>query len=154
MSATVKDLVGLVLRLVVGGVVLVAGWIKLDNLSESRTATRAYEIFPVEFANLIGSILPFAEVAIGALLIIGLLTRASAITAGVLMLAFVAAIASAWARGLTIDCGCFGGGGQVDSADTKYLQEILRDLALVLGAAWLAVRPRTRFSLDARLWGE
>ncbi|WP_018155743.1 MauE/DoxX family redox-associated membrane protein [Demetria terragena] len=154
MSSTVKDVVGLVLRLVVGAVLVVAGGIKVDNLGESRQATRAYDLMPVDLANFLGSLLPFVEVALGLMLIIGLLTRAAAIGSALLLLAFIGAIASAWARGLTIDCGCFGGGGQVDSQDTRYLQEILRDGALVIGAIWLVVRPRTRFSLDHRLWGD
>lgn len=149
-----KDWLGLVLRVVVGAVLVVAGWLKLDNLAESRSATRAYQLLPTEVANFVGSVLPFAEVALGLLLIIGLLTRAAAIGAALLMAAFTVAVASAWARGLTIDCGCFGGGGQVGADETKYLQEIVRDVALVLGSLWLVVRPRSRFSLDGRLWGE
>lgn len=154
MSSSVKDLVGLLLRLVVGGVLVVAGWLKIENLAESRSATRAYELIPNELANFVGSLLPFVEVTLGVLLILGLLTRWSAIGGALLMVAFSAAVGSAWARGLTIDCGCFGGGGQVGANDTKYLQEIVRDIALAAAAVWLIVRPRTRFSLDGRLWGE
>lgn len=148
------DVAGLVLRLVVGVVLVVAGWLKIDNLAESRAATRAYELLPQEVANFVGSLLPFVEVALGVLLILGLLTRASALGAAILMLAFTGAVASAWARGLTIDCGCFGGGGQVGADETRYLQEILRDVALSVGAVWLVVRPHSRWSLDGRLWGE
>ena len=47
------------------------------------------------------------------------------------MLAFVIGIASAWARGLRIDCGCFGGGGQLAAGvEPDYLIEILRDFGL------------------------
>ena len=55
----------------------------------------------------------------GALLLAGLLTRGAAAVAGLLMLVFVAGIASAWARGLSIDCGCFGTGGPVAPGDTR-----------------------------------
>lgn len=149
----VADLIGLLARLVLGGVLLVAGALKVADLDQSREATRAYQLLPATLADLVGSILPFAEVALGVLLILGLLTRGSAILSGLLMLAFVAAVGSAWARGLRIDCGCFGGGGTVAPDRTAYAQEIVRDLALVLLAAWLAWRPRTLFSLDRRLWG-
>jgi hypothetical protein len=53
-----------------------------------------------------------------------------------------------WARGLTIDCGCFGGGGQVAKGQTHYLREILRDLGFFVLAAWLMVFPRGKFALD------
>lgn len=153
MSARVKDAVGLVLRLVLGVVLIVAGWLKVENLTESRAATRAYELMPNAVANFVGTLLPFAEIALGVLLVLGLLTRGSALLGGLLMVAFIIGVGSAWARGLTIDCGCFGGGGTVAANETAYLQEILRDAALVLAAAWLVVRPRTLLSLDRALWG-
>ena len=148
-----KDWVGLAARLVLGVVLLVAGLLKITALGSSRTATRAYELMPVDIANFVGTLLPIAEIVLGVLLIIGLLTRGSALLGGLLMLAFIAGITSAWARGLTIDCGCFGGGGSVAANKTKYLQEILRDSGLALCAAWLVLRPRSRWSLDGRLWG-
>jgi hypothetical protein len=64
------------------------------------------------------------------------------------MIVFIIAIAQAWARGLNIDCGCFGGGGAVEPGQTKYLQEILRDIVLVFLAAYLIRYPTTKFSLD------
>ncbi|KNX37278.1 MauE/DoxX family redox-associated membrane protein [Luteipulveratus halotolerans] len=149
----VKDWVGLLARLLLGGVLLVAGLLKITALGSSRTATRAYELMPVDVANFVGTLLPIAEIVLGLLLILGLLTRGSALLGGLLMLAFIAGIASAWARGLTIDCGCFGGGGSVAANKTKYLQEIVRDAGLALCAAWLVVRPQSRWSLDGRLWG-
>jgi hypothetical protein len=64
------------------------------------------------------------------------------------MLAFIIAIAQAWARGLSIDCGCFGGGGAVDPEDTKYLSEIIRDIGLLILGIYLYFYPKGRFSVD------
>ena len=111
-------------------------------------AVRAYEMLPISIANLLGLVLPFVEVAIGALLILGSLTRFMAALGGFTMVIFIIAIAQAWARGLNIDCGCFGGGGTVAPGETKYLQEILRDLGLVFLALYLIRYPSTKFSLD------
>jgi len=61
-----------------------------------------------------------------------------------------AGVGSAWARGLQIDCGCFGGGGAVAAADTAYPAEILRDSALLLVALALARWPRSRLALGGR----
>jgi len=66
------------------------------------------------------------------------------------MVLFIGAIASAWARGLSIDCGCFGGGGKIDPSQTKYLQEIIRDIALATCGTYLFYRPNSRFALDNR----
>ena len=87
------------------------------------------------------------------LLVLGLFTRPVAVVSTLLMVAFVIGIAQAWARGLTIDCGCFGGGGQIGADETRYPQEIARDLAFAAAGAWLVVRPRSLASLDRRLFG-
>jgi hypothetical protein len=67
------------------------------------------------------------------------------------LLAFIGGVAQSWARGLTIDCGCFGGGGQVEAGQTQYPQEIARDIGFLLLAVWLVVRPRSTASLDGWL---
>jgi uncharacterized membrane protein YphA (DoxX/SURF4 family) len=140
--------IGLVARLILGGVLFLAGYLKVDEPDKSQMAVRAYEMLPISLANLLGLVLPFVEVAIGALLILGSLTRFMAALGGFTMVIFIIAIAQAWARGLNIDCGCFGGGGAVAPGETKYLQEILRDLGLVFLALYLIRYPSTKFSLD------
>ena len=140
--------IGLVARLILGGVLFLAGFLKVDEPDKSQMAVRAYEMLPISIANLLGLVLPFVEVAIGALLILGSLTRFMAALGGFTMVIFIIAIAQAWARGLNIDCGCFGGGGTVAPGETKYLQEILRDLGLVFLALYLIRYPSTKFSLD------
>ncbi|MEQ7123201.1 MauE/DoxX family redox-associated membrane protein [Actinopolymorpha sp. B11F2] len=143
--------VSLAARLVLGGVLLVAGILKLGVApTEQVRAVRAYQLLPYGVDAAVGYTLPFVEIVLAAALILGMGTRVTAVFSGVLMLVFVAGIASVWARGLSIDCGCFGDGGPVDPAQTKYLEEILRDLGLTLCAAWLAVFGAGRFALDTR----
>ena len=139
---------GLAARLILGGVLFAAGYLKVGKADESQMAVRAYEMLPIPVANLLGLFLPFVEVVIGALLILGALTRVMAALGGFTMFVFIIAIAQAWARGLNIDCGCFGGGGAVAPGETKYLQEILRDIGLVFLAGYLIRYPSTKFSLD------
>ena len=100
-------------RVVLGGVLIVAGVLKAADPQASVTAVRAYELLPARLATVVGWGLPFAEIALGALLLAGLGTRAVAVAAAVLLMVFVAAVVSAVLRGLSIDCGCFGGGGPV-----------------------------------------
>lgn len=153
MTTRWRDHVGLLARLVLGGVLVWAGALKLGNPLGSARAVQAYDVLPFEVAKYLGYGLPWLEVAVGALLVVGLLTRAGAVVGTLLMLAFVIGIAQAWARGLTIDCGCFGGGGQVDASETRYGSEIARDLGLALAGVWLVVRPATTWSLDRVLFG-
>jgi len=140
--------VGLVSRLILGGVLVVAGYLKAGALDKSQMAVRAYEVLPIGVANFFGIVLPYVEITIGLLLVIGAFTKYMAMAGGFIMFIFIVAISQAWARGLTIDCGCFGGGGQVAANETKYLSEILRDSGLVLISLFLIRYPVTRFSLD------
>jgi uncharacterized membrane protein YphA (DoxX/SURF4 family) len=140
----------LVARLALGGVLLVAGAIKIPYPYKAAAAMRAYELLPNNLASFFGYILPWFEVGLGLLLILGVATRISGLLGGLLMLLFIAAISSAWARGLSIDCGCFGGGGQIDPKETRYLEEIIRDIALAICGFYLYLRPNSRFALDNR----
>lgn len=149
--ARTQPWISLVARLVLGGVLVVAGYLKVvQSPTEQVRAVRAYELLPVGIDELVAYTLPVVEILAGIALIIGLGTRIAAVLGGLMMLAFIVGVASAWARGLTIDCGCFGGGGQVDAGETAYLQEILRDIGLVALAGWLAVLGAGRFALDTR----
>ena len=139
---------GLLSRLILCGVLFAAGWLKIFTPAKSQMSVRAYEVLPISIANFLGIALPWLEVGFGILLILGIAVRLSSIVGGGLMIVFIAAISQAWARGLSIDCGCFGGGGTVDPSETKYLSEILRDIGLALLALYLVRYPLTRFALE------
>lgn len=140
--------ISLVARLTLGGVLLLAGYLKFDELDKSQMAVRAYEMLPVSLANFIGIVLPFAEIFIGLLLIVGAGIRVMGILSALLMLVFVIGISQAWARGLSIDCGCFGGGGQVEPGEANYLSPLLRDAGLAALGIYLFLKPRSKFALD------
>ena len=136
-------------RLVLGAVMLVAGALKVNDPEAAVQAVRAYKLLPSALETPVGWGLPFLEIAIGLLLVVGFGVRAAALAAGVFMVVFIAAVSSAWARGLAIDCGCFGGGGQVAPGQTQYLQEILRDVGLLALAGWLYLNPSSKFALES-----
>lgn len=140
---------GFVVRLILGGVAGWAGISKLTDLPQSVRAVRAYQLLPESLAQPVGYALPALEVILAILLITGLLTRYASIVKAGIMLAFVFGISWAWAQGLNIDCGCFGGGGELPlDEEADYVTPLIRDAGLFLGAVYLAVRPRTRLSLD------
>ena len=135
-------------RLILGGVLFAAGALKIGNLQKSAMAVRAYEMLPVELANFLGYALPWIEIVIGLLLIVGASVKICGLLGAFTMLAFIIAIAQAWARGLSIDCGCFGGGGTIDPEETKYLSEIIRDIGLLAMGVFLYYFPKGKLSLD------
>ena len=138
----------LLARLILGGVLLAAGVLKIGNLQKSAMAVRAYEMLPVELANFLGYALPWIEIGIGLLLIVGASVKICGLLGAFTMFAFIIAIAQAWARGLSIDCGCFGGGGTIDPEETKYLSEIIRDIGLLALGVFLYYFPKGKLSLD------
>lgn len=148
-----QPVITLLARLLLGGVLLVAGGLKVTKPTDSANAVAAYKLLPTNLAHLIGYALPWLEVAIALLLIIGIMVRPAAIAGGLIMVIFIGAIGSAWARGLIIDCGCFGGGGELDPSlasqvHRTYFTEIMRDLALALAAVYLYFFPYGKLSIE------
>jgi uncharacterized membrane protein YphA (DoxX/SURF4 family) len=145
------DVVGTVARLGLASVWLISGVLKAVDPDQTYVAVRAYDVLPRGAVGPVAAVLPWAELALGLLLMLGAGIRIVAAASAVLLLVFIAGVAQAWVRGLSIDCGCFGGGGQVAPGETRYVEELLRDTGFLLLAAWLVVRPRTWFALDARV---
>lgn len=138
-------------RLVLGGVWIVAGALKVTDLDASVRAVRAYRLLPDLAAQVLGAGLPVVEIVLGVLLVVGLGVRVAGALSVLLMGAFVVGIASAWARGLQIDCGCFGSGGALAAGESPtYGLELARDGALLAVAGLLTWRPSGRFALDGR----
>ena len=141
--------IGVLARLVVGGVWLVAGLLKVPDPAENVRAVRAYDLLPESVVPLVGHALPGVEILVGVCLLAGLLIRPNAALSAVLLLAFISGISSAWARGLSIECGCFGGGGgPAENAQAKYPWELARDFGLLLLSGWLLYRPKCPWALD------
>jgi uncharacterized membrane protein YphA (DoxX/SURF4 family) len=148
-----QPVVTLLARLILGGVLLAAGGLKVFKPTDSANAVAAYKLMPTEIAHLIGYALPWLEVAMGLLLIVGFMVRPAAVLSGLIMIVFIGAIASVWARGMLIDCGCFGGGGEIDPSlasevRMNYFIEIMRDLGLALAALYLYFFPYGKLSIE------
>jgi uncharacterized membrane protein YphA (DoxX/SURF4 family) len=144
--------VGLVARLVVGGVWLWAGLLKVTETEASVTAVRGYQLLSPSLADAVGRVLPMVEVVLGACLILGLLTRVAGGVSALLQLAFIVGIASVWARGISINCGCFGDGGPNPDAISQYPWEIARDVGLLALSLFLIWLRRTPLALDNLLY--
>ena len=116
-----------------------------------RVVGKDIRLLPGSVGTIVGWGLPFAEIALGVLLLAGIATRVAAAATAALLVVFIVAVISAAARGLSIVCGCFGGGGDVAPGQTAYGVEIVRDLGLLLLAFWLMWHPSSRLALDRLL---
>lgn len=135
---------GTLFRFLLAVILIWAGLAKLLDLDNALRAVRAYRVLPEPVAPAFALALPLVELAVGAALLVGWRVRQMAGAALGLMLLYAAALGQAWVRGLQLDCGCFGAGSWVG-----YPQEVARDLALALAAAYLAARPRTKLSMES-----
>lgn len=126
---------------------MVAGVLKLMDLGQAVIAVRAYHILPYDWTLPVAYALPIIEVAIGLLLLVGIGIRGAALISTLLMAVFIGGIISVWVRGIAIDCGCFGGGGENPNAFAEYPWEIARDLAIGLASFFLVLKNKTKLAL-------
>jgi protein-disulfide isomerase/uncharacterized membrane protein YphA (DoxX/SURF4 family) len=144
--ALARSWIGLIVRLVLAGVWT---WSALAKIGDPRgfvRAVRAYDATPEWLSQAIGYGLPMLELILAILLLLGLITRYAAGISAVLFVVFITGIIQAGARGIKIECGCFGGGGQ--STSTTYTLDVLRDTGLLVLAVLLIVWPLTKLSAD------
>jgi uncharacterized membrane protein YphA (DoxX/SURF4 family) len=144
----------LAVRLSMGVIMIAAAIPKMLNIDQSVRAVRAYRLLPESVVPFVGTALPYLELVFGLILLVGFFVRWSAILWLVLMAAFVFGVAWAWAKGYSIDCGCFGGGGDVAAGTTNYPEHMLERAGFVALGVFLLVFPRTHASLDAWMKGE
>jgi putative oxidoreductase len=123
----------LLVRVFLGGFYIVAGAVKIPDPGKFAEAVGNYRILPHVWNNGVAITLPWIEVTAGVLLVFGIWRQASAWLINMMTVVFIAAIGSAVARGLSIECGCFGtvGGREVG------LKAIGEDVVLLLCGLWL-----------------
>jgi uncharacterized membrane protein YphA (DoxX/SURF4 family) len=149
-----RNWLGTLARVLLAGVFAVAGAAKVTDLAGAARAVAGYRLVPFPVAAALGAGLPFVELALAAFLLVGLATRLVAGISAVLLAGYFGAIASVWARGIAIDCGCFGGGGALAAGtQPNYFWELLRDAVLFAVAVFVLFAPRTPMSVDGFVEG-
>jgi uncharacterized membrane protein YphA (DoxX/SURF4 family) len=128
-------------RLVVGGVFLAAGILKVGHPADLAAAITAYKTgLPPPVIAVLSLALPPIEILLGIYLIAGLLLPISSLVATAVLALFSAIVASAVSRGLSAPCGCF---GPADNSPATWMT-VLRDVALFIAAAYLLWWSRAR----------
>lgn len=126
-------------RMLLGAVFLYASADKILHPRAFADAIAAYEILPDAWVPVVAVTLPWIEAACALALLAGVFVDAAALATGGMLVVFIAGIASAMARGLEIDCGCFSA-----SRDSPVgWSRIIEDLVL-LGAAGAVLADRLR----------
>lgn len=139
----------LAVRICLAAVWIIAGYLKLIDQFQTELALSAYQILPRSSLVYVAAALPMCEIALGVLLLLGIFTRWASVVSVLVFILFMGAIVSAWARGLRLDCGCFGGGGVSDGVTSwTYIQELLRDCGFTLLGVWLVAFPRSVAALE------
>jgi uncharacterized membrane protein YphA (DoxX/SURF4 family) len=140
---------GLAIRLGAACVWIIAGATKVPQIESFHLLVERYGILPHFLAAPFSYVLPFLEIGLGLYLAAGLFVRGTALAGALLLAVFLAAQVSAWARGITLDCGCFGAALQSRVGPLT----ILRDLGLGAPTFLMLAVPSRRLSLDSRLFG-
>jgi uncharacterized membrane protein YphA (DoxX/SURF4 family) len=136
----------LMARLIVGGILLYAGFMKaMAPLAEFVAAIDAYHLLPYKVITPLAFGLPWIEMWVGIFLIAGYAMRLSASLATMLFTMFFGVLGSAIARGIDLSsCGCFGS-ETMSPRQTIGMDAIL--LAFSIGLIRLSAQPRP-YSLD------
>jgi len=125
------------LRLSAGGIFLYAGAVKAADVTAFAGNVANYQILPYAWNYVVASSLPYVEILAGFLLVINRRVRPSAFLLGGLTVVFMVILASALARGLDIDCGCFRPGGKEKTGPGLALLRDAAILALLAAVYWL-----------------
>ncbi len=95
-------------RLVVGGLFIWAGVLKIIDPLGFAQSIENYRFFPRGLVFIIAIVLPWVEVLSGVFLIVHLFRRSSALIISVLLIGFIGLVVIAMLRGIDTTCGCFG----------------------------------------------
>jgi uncharacterized membrane protein YphA (DoxX/SURF4 family) len=116
----------MVFRLALGGLFVYAGAVKALAPLDFAQSIRNYQLVGPSLSFLAALVLPWLEILAGAFLVAGVWKRGAALVVSALLVFFIILTVVTMARGLDIDCGCFG------AIDRKAgLGVILEDLAML-----------------------
>lgn len=150
----IQPWLSLVVRLAMAGILIAAAIPKMLDIDQSVYAVRAYRLLPDAIEPVVGVGLPYAELILAFVLLAGIFTRGASIVWLVMMAGFTFGVIWAWSQGYNIDCGCFGGGGDIDASEVNYPAHLWERAGFVALGTFLLVYPRTHLSLDAWMRGE
>jgi uncharacterized membrane protein YphA (DoxX/SURF4 family) len=134
----------LVARIVLGAVFVYAAYMKLrDPWQLFAMSINSYDVLPLAMAETAARVIPWVELALGLMVISGIWLRISGTILSLVLLTFFTLMVRAYAKGMQINCGCFGPGEAIS------WKTLLRDgsmAAAAIAMTWLAFLQRRKTS--------
>ena len=94
-------------RIVLGGIFLYTGHIKLESPLQFAAILFGYKLFLDSLILLLTHYFPWVEIALGILLLVGWKIRYVSLAACGLLATFIAVLTTTYLRGIDANCGCF-----------------------------------------------
>jgi putative oxidoreductase len=132
-----------VCRLILAGIFIYGGYVKVKAPLEFAAAIMAYQLVPAKAVYPLAEYLPWVEIALGAVLLSGWKIRYTSIAAAALLCSFIVVLTVTYLRGIEADCGCFGSGDRISPLT------IARDALFLLPGAFLAWEHKFRARQNA-----
>ncbi len=125
-------------RLVLAGVFIYSGYIKVQNTLQFAVAITGYQLVPENLVYPMAQYLPWIEVALGVGILIGWKIRFFSSAAAALLVFFMFILTITYLRGIEANCGCF----SMDDPITPVT--IVRDSIILIPALYLVFEKRIR----------
>ncbi len=136
----------LVLRVGLGVIFFWSGLEKVWHLSAFYQDAQNYHVLSPLLTQIYSASLPWFEILAGGLLLLGLFSRFATLLMSLLLASFIIAVSLVLMKGGHADCGCFLGGAESSPITAGLL---FRDIALMMGVAYLCWANPKSYSLDA-----
>src|SRR4030042_1200212 len=136
----------LALRIIVGAALILAGVAKAPHQWELVDLIKDYEILPAALSQAYGLLLPWAEIAAGRCLILGLFTGYAAALSILMFASFTVANSVSLARGATYCSQCFG-----QLTELRRWQALVLDVAFLVMSVQILLQEKAFLSADALL---
>lgn len=128
------------LRIALAIIFIYAAWVKIrDPWQMFAMSIDSYKLLPLWAVEWTARVLPWVELAIGIMLLVGVWLRLATAAASAMLLVFFVLMVRAYAKGMEISCGCFGPG------DIISWRTLVRDGSMLAGAlfiAWMSFQRR------------
>ena len=122
------------IRLIVGGIFLISGLAKIADPVRFLLTLREFQLLASALESFLAVYLPWLEFLLGLCIVVGILHRTASLMIAGLNGAFIIAIGSVMARGIEVDCGCFG-----LLADALHLPDMADGKAIVRNLVLMAM---------------